>query len=914
VDERWWAPQRATTTPDTVVTLMLDQDDLATTLLAMHRAGAAACESVAKSVLPSSAKLLQALAEARGRFAPPAVSAVSKNLEERYAGLLVRDVLADAESATLALYGAAVSKGVSPPVAASRAGAVYGVPARELGRYAALATDPKSGPAALTDAADRALLGFVAKLSAAESDDPGEQVTFSKAPVTADDWDEASVNRDEQGRFATETTTAVAEPTMGSLEWIKATLGITQTAPAQVADLKTEPKYKPRPARKRARPQRRPKAATEPATATRTQTRTQTRTRVTARSRAAYREVSELRERARATAEPPVLLTDDLLKTFVDPNARVSYDELDIPVAIAVPDNVGAALKRKLEAQQDNPLFKDTRMRVFRAGNLLRNVKFVTKADEGEATENIHQAAHETWVPLVNPVHGTREAEAPDRTTVSPNMLTGMDQHEVLDYLEGIRRKRATRTYTDAEGIQRSALDKDELPFVRVLPEYQPWSRAERDVHGDIVDPPHWHIVHYKETDPGNPDDRVMPTVHEFVIQRGARAIADDIGQDIILDPNAAYELVLDTPEQTFDPVQQVIVETWLIRPVHEDQIENELFGKALVGTRERSLFETMHPRDETGRWTTTETAVQPQAEQETAQETVQAAAAPAPRYQTRPKRPQRRRARPTRKTAEAAIPTRTRAQTRTQTLERTRELARAMDAAHERRVEAQPWLKQLPALSDSSKFQVLNQEEWSDTIGWYLDKEEEVILNKGGEVELDKFLRGRLEGATSYEADDIAPIVSINAQNDLSLHDPLEHGPLTRVIAEVDVNEVLDPTALADYVDKLLEMHNDIDVLELVNFGRKLRFHANLQPAREQYIVEIDKDIDWEQPVYLSYHDTWRARDLSRVDLEGKRHSLVALEEMMETNQTSGRVPNPELQVYRITNARAKRWRVYNA
>ena len=52
-------------------------------------------------------------------------------------------------------------------------GEVYGVPARELGKYRALAVEPKTPPQTLADTADEVLLGYVAKVAEEERDGTG---------------------------------------------------------------------------------------------------------------------------------------------------------------------------------------------------------------------------------------------------------------------------------------------------------------------------------------------------------------------------------------------------------------------------------------------------------------------------------------------------------------------------------------------------------------------------------------------------------------------------------------------------------------------------------------------------------------------------------------------------------------------
>ena len=196
---RWWAPG------GTPVEHLLrrgpdPEKDLGLALLAVHKAGAEACELVAQTALADEMVLAAALAETRSLIAKPAVQVISKGVgTPQYAGLLLADLLDDAESAALSLYRSCLAKSVAPPVAAQRVGLVFGVPSRRLGPFSKLATDPKSNPVAVQDAADRALFDYVAHVVTEEYVPLKEAV--SKAPTReyhGDDPDE----RDSQGRFA----------------------------------------------------------------------------------------------------------------------------------------------------------------------------------------------------------------------------------------------------------------------------------------------------------------------------------------------------------------------------------------------------------------------------------------------------------------------------------------------------------------------------------------------------------------------------------------------------------------------------------------------------------------------------------------------------------------------------------------
>lgn len=213
--ERWWAADAQVPLSSLLASGGDGKKDLAQGLFALHRAGAEACELVAKTAVADEAVLIAALAENRLLVVPEALGVISKGVSTpQYAGLLVRDLLDDAESAALALYRTCLAKSVSPPVAAQRVGLVYGVPGRELGKYAGLAADPGAKEVAVRDAADRALFTYVSKVVESEYDEA--KVEFSKAPGTAvlereqtrqsEYLDEHNVENGPDGKFVAEGT------------------------------------------------------------------------------------------------------------------------------------------------------------------------------------------------------------------------------------------------------------------------------------------------------------------------------------------------------------------------------------------------------------------------------------------------------------------------------------------------------------------------------------------------------------------------------------------------------------------------------------------------------------------------------------------------------------------------------------
>lgn len=224
---RWWAPSGAHVGPDDtdLQRLQPGEDkrlDLGQYLLTVHRMGAAACEETANGPIPNEFSFIEGLAAARAVFAAPVVEAVSKSLgDHTYADLLVRDVLDDAEQGALAVFRTAVSGGVPAAIAAQRAGMVYGCPPDALGAFLPVAKELRAHPAALTDAADRALFTAVEKAVLEEMDalEP-EYEEVSKAPALLERQavmarpDQLTTPyydaRDIKGRFAAPTQTSIA--------------------------------------------------------------------------------------------------------------------------------------------------------------------------------------------------------------------------------------------------------------------------------------------------------------------------------------------------------------------------------------------------------------------------------------------------------------------------------------------------------------------------------------------------------------------------------------------------------------------------------------------------------------------------------------------------------------------------------
>lgn len=239
---RWWAPTEPHLGPDEIDLAMLAVEggnsrlDLGGVLLAAHRVGDAACQEAASRPICDENTLIESLAGARARLADPMVDSVSKCVSEggSYAGLLVMDVLDAADRTAVELFSAARSRGVAGPLAAARAGAIYGVPSSELGQYRTLALDPKANQVALTDTADRAVFKYFAELAEQETTQvvakATEQQPRSSARIAVDEEGHQYYDvRDGEGRFSA----TLAEPTL--LARLRGRYGIGNQVPPKVA-------------------------------------------------------------------------------------------------------------------------------------------------------------------------------------------------------------------------------------------------------------------------------------------------------------------------------------------------------------------------------------------------------------------------------------------------------------------------------------------------------------------------------------------------------------------------------------------------------------------------------------------------------------------------------------------------------
>lgn len=194
----------------------VDDSDLVmgvgTALLGYHGLAKEALEPLASSTLVDP-ELIQAYLE--DIDIEPVAEAISKAVAsdlpepvaQRYGLLLAQDVHRRALQATPRLASSLVAKGASWPTAVRRSANVVGVPLERLGAYPGAVTKAGLNDLGADDVADRVLMTWASAVSGSvprSEVSKAERERVRGREKEQEAWDEASVNRDEQGRFAEE--------------------------------------------------------------------------------------------------------------------------------------------------------------------------------------------------------------------------------------------------------------------------------------------------------------------------------------------------------------------------------------------------------------------------------------------------------------------------------------------------------------------------------------------------------------------------------------------------------------------------------------------------------------------------------------------------------------------------------------
>lgn len=573
---RWWAGEsdaiRMTPYGDPGV-------DLGSAFLALHQAGAKACEDVSRGTIPSEPKLIAALIKAREEAAGPVVDLVAKALgNSAYAGLLVRDIADDAETAALTLYRAIVAKGVVPTLAIERVGLVYGLPRDEMGRYAALAAVPGTAKVALIDTADRALMAYGAELVATEASEPvNKAVTVLERPRTAQYTDfEQKHPRDDLGQFAALATPMVSVPDLAT------TMPEVGTAPAKpktLTRLKRLRRLRTTPAEPEAKAELKVRTKGRSSVGQRLRTKA-IRTRITSKA------ITE----AIHKWEPPDDGSRQLdpLKRWPDAStARLAgfYTATDVPLTILVPTSSARAILRQTDR------------------GLLRT---------GALTDSGHMYAH-VYVP------GTDEAEIMGDEMVSTHLMS----HPVYAEAGPPEQILPLKRFGEGESPSEKKLRSDAIESTR--------ADIQRRLNSDSYqtkEPEKIVLAHVENEDviftaiEPDPKTGELPSLTRFEIaSEDAQAFIDEGSRygvrSYTMDPNQVWQAVHESLD--YDSGLGVPVDTYRLIPLPESVAEKANMRRAgrgplppipftkaatavLEGT-DRAFFNRVHPRDEIGQF-----------------------------------------------------------------------------------------------------------------------------------------------------------------------------------------------------------------------------------------------------------------------------------------------------------------------
>jgi hypothetical protein len=913
--QRWWAPQRATVEPDQVVLAMLEPGELGSAVLAVHRAGAAAIDTLRNGMV-SEAGLVDVLSSCRALVAGQVVDSVAKNLEPSYAGLLVSDVFDDAEQGAVSLYRTAVNKGVAPSIAVVRVSDVFGVPSSLMGRYQLVATDPKTSPATSRDLADRTLLEYVAKLVEVEAS------PVSKAVATAD-WDESEVNRDAEGRFAPEN----ARRRVGTLEYTREQLGLTGV-PAEIAGTPTKPVAPKRPKRlqriqrvkrvKRAKPS--PDSRSKPGTtASRTATRQASRQASSQATRQAERQAtsqalnqaaSEALERgasqsAGARARAPQL-TGDMLAPFDQTDEyRPLYSVESLVLRTTLQE--GHAFRQVLKDQSGR--FRDKSTRAFRVGHFQDTVSrtdperpgLMGDDDARKGVAAIVKAPAEAYQAAT----GLQWLDKETLRDTDVLAWSGMTAKDVLE--ERARRQNSKITW--AQGPDGTwTQDPVEMQHAFVLPVYTPFDNEDETDE--------WALVHFNAPAPDGSGNRVEPTVEEFVLLGTPTGhIEEAFGRtwdEISLDPNAVYEIVpppysaegtLPVEERFWDKQNQVMVNRWYLRQVDEDELPDRLGD---VGKADTHTFrETDVLRDEAGRF-----AEEP--------DTTSTTSTKAPEV-VRPSRPQRlqriqrvKRLKRVKGTAGVRdAPQSVRQAGRTASSQATRQAVHQAfhQAVHQAMRQAEAYLGIDPDALDESVlsahhgYKVLSQQQWNDAVQ-FTGKGQTELERHGKEITLNSLVRQSLVGHESLRAENVPFKMAMVLNNDPKLDQVPSVIAAYLHMSEATLDNV------ANKVAEIFKNNPKAAKVEIIRRENVLTFSIPERNPAPQVLLEVDPETDWSKPVTISYVGKFRGRDMKVLTDAGIESLVSSVGNATEKGGFEGIVANPDIVYYRIVS---KHWRAGN-
>lgn len=957
--QRWWAPQRATVEPDQVVLALLEPGgdaagDLGSALLAVHRAGAAACEAVAKGAVPSEMGLLDALARCRAAVAGPAVDTVSKALEPTYAGLLLRDVFDDAETSALSLYRTCVSKGVAPPLAAQRAGAVFGVPAKELGKYTSLAADPRVNPAVLTDAADRALLGYVSKL--VEQESAGIKETVSKSPTgharelgdSSEGWEEREHPRDATtGRFVHASPHAgppvregrdssiqipgiqLPEPVkeQSPLERLRQRLGIGG-AP-KVADQPAAPPVARKPRQQRTqRQQRQPRAQRSAPQAHAQQSATMSASlhaspalqaklaQVLASPQAHLKAANADSQAVPKDTPGPVRRSKDFSGTALEVKEEPNqYGMMHTPNGewltfhLTLPE--GMATRRSMVPVEGN-LIGDPPL-LLRAHALIDAIPYdgpqmMDPDDPSGRGERSSRYTHQSAASLREAASAAK-AELGDTASIGvvDPLVSRVGPDDVLtsgsldDELRRRRELLATDVSTNADGQVVPRLEDEAYRHSLVAQDY-------------YDDSAHWAVVPTRD----QYGDYNLPMVHEYVVADEVRGGVEGgfRSPQVHIDRNQAF-VVGSEPLKLYDPVNKVIVLRYVLKPVDEDEVElltTENTGKIFPGRFGKAMGGDRYDRDSRGRFSEVETRTSqiapirlPGVE---LPEPVKEKPAVAPRQPRQPRQQRQMRiARPSAVTRSATPVARMSASlsARPEPAKLRSALRSALHASSPVATMPEEQRKEMPVLDDRRRYRLMTGAEFAEILSKLPEPD------KSGVIPIYGPALHLLRKKTELDGSEAVVSMSDNVDAEIRSREgeptkgyvwqrkPAGKGPLRTEADEI---------AMGEHIRQIFDSFPDVAQLHIdyAENGGGYVLYANRFPIQEQALVEVDDDLDLSNPVELIDLGKYRSTEMLI------RHGDTGvLTDVLSALPDSPTPINAVMHQFRLQNAPVRRYRMQN-
>ena len=907
-----------------------DGNEVPSALLGIHRAVVGAVSKRVNEGLIDEFGLVSSMAGMREKIAGDAIDAIASRQDEESAGMLVRDWCDQAELGALKVYRAAVSKGVTPAAAAHRAAGIYGVPAEHLGKYLAIASDAKSSPQMLVDAADRSLMDHVRKISAPEPD----PIEKAERP-----WREDLVTRDSEGQFARSSS-----PRARVLERYQPSSAIPagiismvnnaveqierekETAPVKTPTKEQSPeqqrrqeiqaarqrrdemraKRQKREDRQKSRQKRADRQASSTATSqpSRMKSRAKTResiSRAREITRAKVRAANDrIKQKSPQFAAPEQVFDASPVKR--DLMARTNYEDreygkLDENMTFYVTGTEWAAIRAQMGDEERN--------RSTPAGGIARLGNLVTDVDGGDVVDDqfyeqaisSRQAVQDLAHRDVEQIH--RLPEGSTSSVAHPLPVAGDVDEEVDAALEELM-------FNGREGS------------VVVYEAYSPYQSDERGSADAYV------VQHIHEGDSGTVS---TPKVVELVVHDASgEVVGSGSGGYRSLDPDQVYRVSShDDPygsvhdmDAMWDPNAGVVVQrvhlfpvddpdvTKADRPWREADVRRDELGQFAVEgvTRVKlaGIAERMMPAEDQGK------TEQRRSDADLLRAKREARAERDRLRSARIKRSERNK----RSAARAQSPEATRS--RLADVSRERDRTRTRGRSISRQLQRKPITRTATGarselvLDQQTQYKAFNKSGFATFLEG-LDDDEVQALESGQPVRIGSSMREALFTGAQSDSDVMFDL-RVNAEEEENRYiESQSDEDLSDDYIEYDVPHIgADHKLVQREIEQIFDRSPGTAIVEVArNPEGNMTFRYSMRPSEQQYMVDVPDDIDPDKTYYLTYTGTHQLRDLYGTAQEGLRRFGGMMDEI---NLDGGYALNPSVNFYRVVAPGVQRYR----